>query len=330
MKVIKLHAILISAKTPSARIRFLDLIPKLTAKGIVCTHSYYSVKPKDILSLLLVCIKSDVVLIQKKLFSPFILRLIRLLAKKLIFDFDDAVYVSHVDHDTIKINTRHKKFVTSAKLSNLVIAGNSNLATYATPFANRIAIIPSAIDTKRIVKKVPTTDKSDTISIGWVGTAGNLKYLSMLEPVFTRLAQQYPIEIRVICDKTISIPNVDVRFVEWQLATEAAEIAKLDIGVMPLEDNIFSAGKCAYKAIQYMAAGVPAVVSAVGMNKVVVSNKKDGFVCDSIAEFEPALEALIIDKELRIEMGERAYHKVMQTYTIDIIAEKLYSVIVSL
>ena len=95
---------------------------------------------------------------------------------------------------------------------------------------------------------------------------------------------------------------------------------------MPLPLNRHSEGKCGYKALQYMAAAVPPVVSDVGVNSDIVVHGKEGFVAKTDEEFYEALRRLIEDRSLRREMGTRARQKAESLYSIEVVGKQLADV----
>jgi glycosyltransferase involved in cell wall biosynthesis len=156
-----------------------------------------------------------------------------------------------------------------------------------------------------------------------VGGGVNLHHLKGLSSVFQRLSKEYPIELRVICNKAVDIPDVEVKFIPWKLDVQEREIALFDIGVMPLPLNRHSEGKCGYKALQYMAAAVPPVVSDVGVNSDIVGHGSEGLVAKTDDGFYEALRLLIVDRSLRQEMGIRARKKVEALYSVEVVGRKL-------
>ena len=133
--------------------------------------------------------------------------------------------------------------------------------------------------------------------------------------------------LRILSNETIDIPSVDVKFIPWGLDIQEREIALFDIGVMPLPLNRHSEGKCGYKALQYMAAAVPPVVSDVGVNSDIVAHGKEGFVAKTDEEFYEALMRLIEDRSLRQEMGIKARQKVESLYSIEVVGKQLADVL---
>lgn len=112
-----------------------------------------------------------------------------------------------------------------------------------------------------------------------------------------------------------------MQFRPWSVLTQASEIADFDIGVMPLPRTPHTEGKCAYKALQYMAAGVPPVVSDVGINREVVG--ECGRVASSLDEFGDHLEALCSSWVLRLQLGEAARQKVERHYSVQVVSAQL-------
>ena len=309
---------------PSSRVRVLNLIPELESQGFNCVVKKYPSRFSDKLKIYSLAKTFDIVFLQKRILTALDTYFLRKSSKFLVYDFDDAVYckqdATHIDSK----NSRHRKFKSIAKQADLIIAGNSILADYASNFNRNISIVPSAV----FVKQVPQKDYAicdDTVTIGWVGGKVNLPYLSLLAPVLARLSEKYPLKLSIICDESLEMKNVEVDFIPWDINTQDKEIARFDIGLMPLADSIHARGKCGYKALQYMAAGVVPVVSNVGVNKDIVEHGKLGLVADSIEDFEKVLETLIVDPEKRRNMGQAARTVVEQQYSVEAVAKLLAS-----
>jgi glycosyltransferase involved in cell wall biosynthesis len=96
---------------------------------------------------------------------------------------------------------------------------------------------------------------------------------------------------------------------------------------MPLESNPYTLGKCGFKLMQYMAAGVPTVASPVGFNKEVVQHGRTGFLATEPNEWHRYLELLITDWRLRREMGEKARQVAVERFSYDVWAPRFVSVI---
>jgi glycosyltransferase involved in cell wall biosynthesis len=272
------------------------------------------------------CKKFDAVYLQKRLLKPRDVFLLRRSTAYLIFDFDDAIYCNH---ESTKIDTAshlYNKFKSIVTKADLIIAGNKILKETASALNNNIEIVPSAV----LVKNIPRKDyssQSNKVIIGWVGSSFNLQYLNLLSPILKKLSEKHDIELRIICDEGVEMEGVDVKFVPWDINTQEKEITNFDIGVMPLDDSLHSRGKCGYKALQYMAAAVPAVVSDTGINSEIVQHGRLGYATNEIEGFYHALEQLIISPKQRKDKGKASRLHVAEQYSIERISQSLATIL---
>ena len=91
----------------------------------------------------------------------------------------------------------------------------------------------------------------------------------------------------------------------------------MDIGIMPLPDEPWARGKCGMKAVQYMGAGLPAVVSPIGVNREIVTPGLDGEHAAGPDDWVAALERLLRDASLRRRMGAAAHDTVSLRYSAE-------------
>ncbi len=305
---------------PSSRVRVLNLLPELARAGIDAKVILY---PRSVSEKLRVAGKLgryDLVVVQKKLPSFLDLMILRGRAKKLAYDFDDAVYCNF--DESKGGGSRAGKFKRMTRASDLVIAGNRLLAEKALLHNRNVMVVPSAVPCDGIPVKNSGTSRDRTV-IGWVGISANFPYLQILTPVLARLSLEFPITFKVLSNEPPHMPGVPVDFVPWTLEGQEAEIAAFDIGVMPLPRSRYSEGKCGYKALQYMAAEVPPVVSDVGVNSEIVEHGKDGIVAKTLDDFYDAIKYLIENSEARRMMGLRARKKVERVYSIQVVGTQL-------
>jgi len=306
----------------SSRIRVLNLIPELEEAGINCLAVEF---PRTILKKIPLFKKLgtfDCILLQKKLLSFAESTLLGSLSKKLVFDFDDAIYYRDDTHQSFESRSRLSRFRKIVAKANLIIAGNEVLSREASRYNRNIVTIPSAVEARGIPVQRHEEDLK-TVSIGWIGGKGNLHHLAKLAPVLQRLSRDFALKLVILSDDSLDVDGVDVVHIPWRLETQEEVISGFDIGVMPLPNNPWTRGKCGYKALQYMASGVPAVVSDVGTNREIVTSGKEGFVAGSMEGFYDPLRVLIVNRELRKEMGARARAKVISTYSVEAVGRKL-------
>lgn len=242
--------------------------------------------------------------------------LFRSFAKKVIYDFDDSVFLKKPSKIRYIINK-----------SNLVIAGNSFLKDYALRYNKNTIVLPTCINTQIYYPKLKTSSKQKTI-IGWIGTSFTSIYLELLRGVYESLAGKYRenIELKVVGGY---LPNSHLPLIykDWSLESEVSELQEFDIGVMPLFDDDWAKGKCAFKILQYMAVGIPAAASSVGMNKEIIEDGKDGFLVKTKEEWVDRLSLLIENKDLREKMGRFGREKVERLYSVEINAQKFIDIL---
>ncbi|MFZ3065097.1 MAG: glycosyltransferase family 4 protein [Nitrospirota bacterium] len=261
-------------------------------------------------------VKYDLVVIEHQAFPylPFFLEyVLRMLNKNIILEFDDAIYLTHP-----------KKMPKLIKMSKAVIVGNEFLKEYTVKNNKNVNVVPTVIDMRRYVENGQGSGvkgEEGNIIICWIGLAYNIDYLKQLTDVFRRLSDK--IFLKIISNKCIEIEGVNVIFKKWSIETEVEEIQSSHIGIMPLMDDEWSRGKCGLKILQYMAAGIPAVGSPVGVNKEIIQDGKNGFLASTEDEWYEKLLSLCEDPELRRRMGNAGRKTVEDKYSINIWAPKL-------
>jgi glycosyltransferase involved in cell wall biosynthesis len=242
----------------------------------------------------------------------------RVLRKKIVYDFDDAIWLPNTsEHNRIVVRLKwNAKVKAICGWSHRVSCGNAYLRDFALPYNSSATVNPTTIDTDRLHDRVKDQRAGGKPVIGWTGTHSTLKYLDPLVPVLRELEALHDFEFRVISDRAPAFALKSLAFQPWRKETEISDLLQLDIGLMPLEDDPWAKGKCAFKALQYMALGIPAVVSPVGMNSEVVHHGEDGFVCGTAEEWYACLEVLLRDGELRARMGRKARENVVRNYSV--------------
>jgi glycosyltransferase involved in cell wall biosynthesis len=262
---------------------------------------------------------ADVTVLHQIKLSGLEARLVAGLSRRRIFDVDDAIYVRKPRRLGDPVHDswwRRRKFAATCRWVDVVAAGNDVLADVARASAAEIAILPTSIDTA--VYRPTTAAPGDPPTIAWIGSPENLIYLEMIRPALARLARRHPaLTVRVICSAFPDWPDVKVERVAWSAATEAAALAGAHIGVMPLTDDEWSRGKCAFKLLQYMAASLPCVASPVGANTEAVIDGVSGFHARSVDDWERHLGQLIESADLRRRFGAAGHAHVERRYALE-------------
>jgi glycosyltransferase involved in cell wall biosynthesis len=243
----------------------------------------------------------------------------KLLGKRIIYDFDDAIWLANTS-EANKIAARvkwHHKVDDICRWAYKVSCGNGYLANYARAFNPRAVVNPTTIDTVHLHNQVRDQAAPGRLVIGWTGTHSTMKYLDQIVPVLAQLeAEELEFEFRVISNQPPAFSLASLVYQPWRKETEIADLLGFHVGLMPLEDDPWAKGKCAFKALQYMALGVPPLVSPVGMNTEVVQHGQNGFVCTTPAEWEASLRQLLANADLRQQLGAAARTTIEQRYSV--------------
>jgi glycosyltransferase involved in cell wall biosynthesis len=243
--------------------------------------------------------------------------LVKILKKKIIYDLDGAIWIEKFsDKNKLPQILRNvNKVPRICKWSYKVSCGNEYLCSYARKYNNNVVYNPTCIDTERS-HNILTNHNVQKITIGWTGSFSTLKYLYIVQPVLKKLQEKYDFDIKIICNQQPALNLKNVHYIEWSPENEVTELATSQIGIMPLTKDEWSEGKCGFKLIQYLALEIPAVSSAVGVNKKIIDHGVNGFLCDSEKQWYDAIEKLIMDLELRKKMGSEGRKKIIQQYSL--------------
>lgn len=248
--------------------------------------------------------------------------LAKVFRKRIIYDFDDAIWLTDRDHESWILRSLkwRSKVESICRWSFKVSCGNEYLCDFAREFNNQVVLNPTTIDTQNrhnpdLFELSPTIGTK--IVIGWTGSHSTLKYLKEIESVLQKVEVEFPnIQIQVIADQKPSLNLKSLVYVPWREKTEIQDLVKFDIGIMPLPDHEWAKGKCGFKALQYMALRIPAIASPVGVNTMIIDDGVSGFLCTSAEQWGHALSTLIRDNISRTRMGEHGRKKVIDRYSV--------------
>lgn len=239
---------------------------------------------------------------------------------KIIYDFDDSIWlhnVSEVNNDLGWLK-RPLKTSTIIKLSDCVFVGNNFLASYASQFTNNVKVIPTTINTNKS-KKIDVHKPANKICIGWTGSFTTLKHLELAVPYLKIIKKKYGdrIYFKVISDIPFQCNEIAFEYCKWDINSEIEDLSYIDIGIMPLQDDEWSKGKCGFKGLQYMSLEIPTVMSAVGVNKEIIQDGINGFLANDTNEWVEKLSQLIESPTLRQTLGKNGRQTVIEKYSFD-------------
>ncbi len=333
---IALAALTAGLNRPSSRFRLRQYISRLAEHGVIVQEhvpfsekTYYFPGPFKAVTRIPALFRSrdaDLVWISRE-FAAGYETLERLLKRPRILDVDDAVWL-------------HRPFgwfamPDIARAMDAVIAGNAYIAEYFGKYCKKVYVVPTAIDLDRYtLRPEPKNEQRDKFVIGWTGSSSNFKYLDTIEPVLNRFVQEYDrAELILTADRPWEyklLPAEKVRFIRWSAEEEVSVLHSMSVGIMPLADDKWSRGKCAFKMLQYMGVGLPVIVSPVGMNREVLDKGDIGLAASSPDEWYNALVSLYKDRSLQVKSGLEGRKVVEQFYNADIIARDLADIFKSL
>ncbi|MDD5458097.1 MAG: glycosyltransferase family 4 protein [Phycisphaerae bacterium] len=266
----------------------------------------------------------DGVLIHKKLLNFWDARILRKSAKKIIYNYDDAVMLSE-KHPEKKSLSHLLPFRRIIKLSDMVITGSRYLAQFAGSNNEKVKILPIGLKTSDYDFDPPKQDEK--IRLGWIGSGNTLPFLEDLRDVLEQIGQKFDnCVLRIIGDDFFDLSNMPVEKIKWQQDTRGVKLAECDIGLAPLPDNPFTQGKCSFKVLEYSASGLAVVASPVGTNPDHLVEGQSGFLAKSHQDWIEKISILVKDADLRKQMGQKG-KQIAQNHDTAIIGDRMSKLI---
>jgi glycosyltransferase involved in cell wall biosynthesis len=264
--------------------------------------------------------EADLIFVQRELalVGPPLLEwtIATLLQKPTVFDFDDAIWEPYSSPTygpwLSRLVKMPQKTRFSVRTAKEVIAGNHYLAQYARTMNQRVTVIPTVVDTDVFT---PQRTKNEIPVLGWIGSHSTVAYLVHLLPALARLALTHRFVLRVIGAK-ITAPGVPLDVRPWSLQNEVSDFQSLDIGLYPMTDDRWSRGKSGFKAVQYMACGVPVVASPVGPIPNLICDGENGFLARNEDEWVDRLKRLLDDSATMTKFGEAGRDTVATSWSL--------------
>lgn len=277
----------------------------------------------------------DAVLVQREamlLGPPIVEYLIsQILRKPMLLDLDDATYIRYRSPTHGRVANLLKCFGKTDELirwSRIVTCGNRTVADYVSRLGSPTLVIPTVVDLDVYCPR-PEYTRSEPPVLGWIGSHSTFPYLASIFPALERLARRRRFRLKVVGSgrETISVDGVEVESLPWRMEREIEDFRSLDIGLYPIVDDGWSVGKSAFKAIEYMAIGIPHVVSPVGACAEVGEVGVTHFEARSEDDWLTALESLLGDESLRTRMGEAGRLHALKNFDLHSQADRLASAI---
>jgi glycosyltransferase involved in cell wall biosynthesis len=275
--------------------------------------------------------RADVVLVQREamMLGPAVVEWLatHMGGRPMVLDLDDATYVAYKSPTYGRLGSALKWFSKTDDLiawARVVTCGNRSIADYVERRGARARVIPTVVDTEVFRPARPAGESGPPV-LGWVGTHSTFPYLESIFPALERLARRLPFRLKVVGAgrEEVRVAGVEVENLAWELGREVADFQSLDVGLYPIVPSEWATGKSGFKAIQYMAVGVPFVASPVGVNTEVGEAGVTHFLAETEEEWEEALARLVGEAALRRAMGEAGRRHALAHYTVPAQADKL-------
>jgi len=249
---------------------------------------------------------------------PFFEWLVCRLSKRVIYDIDDLVYIpkTGVNQLILKVKGKNKPLFLM-KAADHVITCTPYLDEFVRKYNPNTTDISSTINTEKYRPKKDYTIAGKKIVLGWSGSHTTVKYLYLLSSVFKKLCEEgVSFKLLVLGDTSFSVEGIDVEALEWRESYELQVINQFDIGLYPLPDEQWVYGKSGLKALQYMAAGIPTIATAIGANFRIIENEVSGFLVKTDEEWLTCVKRLAKDDSLRATIGQRGAQVVEERFSV--------------
>lgn len=237
---------------------------------------------------------------------------LRRCTRRLVLDVDDGIHLLHPE-----------KFRHVAEMCDAAIAGNQYLAEVLQPHCLSVHLIPTCVRIAEYPARNPARSKVPLPTVGWIGTTHNVAFLKVCAAALREVARQIPFRLLVVATTDerlaeVDLDGVDVEFRKWDPATEIEDLHQMDLGLMPLPaDEPWMKFKCGLKLIQYLAVGTPAIASPIGVNAEILAGNTVGRAAENEVEWKAALQELLSDRDLRLQLGNSGRTLVENHYSIE-------------
>lgn len=200
-----------------------------------------------------------------------------LLLRPVIYDIDDAVYLGN-------LILRFDVYLL-IKRARIIIAGNEFLASYCRQLAPKahLLILPTAVNTTKYQLALSKqninylSNREQKRSFLWSGTSSSFGYLAEIaDSIYSFLSEQpNAFQLIILADLEppfmATWPESCYKFVKWSPSAEQYCFETASLGLMPLGNDDWCRGKCAYKMLTYASAGFPTLSSRFGVNEEILT-----------------------------------------------------------
>lgn len=268
------------------------------------------------------------------------------IGKKIVFDNDDT----YKDHTAVKLNDYFDKERTQKGLAMVnkaadAFAVEADLVTCTTDWLAdeyrklnpNVVVLPNCVDPFYFDE--PLKNETDVVRIGVTGSIGSSTDLDVVAPIIKHYENDPRVKIvffslppnrkgnpvveKIYRDEYAFLDSVNV---EWHPTVNAdvyydkLNSLKLDMMIIPRADNYFNRAKSNLKFIEAAMFEIPVIAQGFADGKSPYQVNPDDqkyltLIMDN-KDWIPAMEELITNKQLRLDMGKKAHEYVLENYDI--------------
>ena len=203
--------------------------------------------------------------------------------------------------------------------ADMVTVTTKRLEKYARQYNDTVEIIPNVIDTSQWWRLPLQPNK--TLRIGWSGGVSHYEDWHTIREPLNQLLREFKctlVSVGTHFDGIIDEDNkkqVEVwPWVPFEAHSYRMMCLNLDAAIIPLADLPFNHYKSAVKFYEFSALGIPSVVADVPPYKDDIADVYNAAVYKTPDEFYQKLKWLLINADLRREIGNNANNWVHEYY----------------
>lgn len=272
--------------------------------------------------------------------------------KKIITEVDDDYFHIPTWNPAYKYyHNKPQELINFYKMSDAIVVTTPHLARQLSVYNPNTFVLPNSIDLKEVAKieKLPKEDlykftryltsaqedislekieeiSKDKIVIGWGGSPTHLRDLDQATPALLKICRENKnVHLHLIAcgteallkgmppDQLFLIRPVPI----FQYPRLLASL-KWDIGICPIEDNLFNRSKSNLKFLEFSINSIPCVCSNVENYAKTVREGVTGLLADNTAaSWYDKLTQLINSKEMRESISQEAKKQVMSDFSME-------------
>jgi glycosyltransferase involved in cell wall biosynthesis len=274
----------------------------------------------------------DVVVLQKKLLVRWKRKWIRAHARRLIYDLDEAVWHSHrnCSHHWITNIRVGRRIKALARSADLCVAANRLLAAHLRRWTSSVIVLPTALDEQAWVQRSPVSPSHVPVRVGWSHRGSSFPDLESVERALAAVQKKCPEAEFVVCSADQpKFQQLQYRFIPFNPDRQIDVIRSFDIGLLPLKTGPFADSRSPLKALQYMSAGIPSVVSPLGAAREMFNEGETALFARNEEEWTRSILQLVRNPDLRMEMGKRARNHFEEHYSLSQTAPRFAEILCS-